>query len=158
MYRSPKLNDIPSSEWGADFAKQFGWTNSASSRGDPARANVEWGEVLGARLGRLQGLAQERGLDALFVASPGNVIFCTNWPRYRPSVHEGAYAALVSFAPQRVILFASEGDAALVREDASFEDIRILPPSPMPLHASRYLVYQRYAYCPASSLPESPAN
>jgi Xaa-Pro aminopeptidase len=100
----------------------------ADAGAEPARPVVNWERMTALRLARARKVMAEEGLDALLATSPDNVLYLTNWPQYRPSVHEGAYAALYLGDPPAPVLFASEGDGPFLRRDRPARDIRILPP------------------------------
>ncbi|WP_137122056.1 M24 family metallopeptidase [Segeticoccus rhizosphaerae] len=110
------------------LALEYGWTDSPQGRAPVETRGIDWGGVLSRRLERLQDGAATQQLDILILANPGNVIFSTTWPRYRPSAHEGAYLAVLDVRNRRLAIFASEGDELMVREDAAFHEIFVLPP------------------------------
>ncbi len=95
---------------------------------EPHRPQIDWPLMLRLKLERTYRMMEERGVDAIFTTSADNVLFLTNWPRYRPSAHEGSYAALVLRGKNEPVIFCSEGDAGMIQAMVPFDDVRVLPP------------------------------
>ncbi|KJS83700.1 MAG: hypothetical protein JM58_12230 [Peptococcaceae bacterium BICA1-8] len=95
---------------------------------EQTRPLIDWDLMLNLKQERANVILEEEDIDAVLVNGVENVIYLTNWPRYRTSVHPGAYSALFIKGAKEPVIFVSEGDSRGILEDKTYSDIRILPP------------------------------
>ena len=96
---------------------------------EPSRPYVDWQRLLDLRWKRTRKLMHEAGIDAILTNVIDNVIYLAGWPRFRTSVHPGAYGVLFFQEEREPVVFCSEGDSRAFLPDAFYKDIRVLPPA-----------------------------